>query len=361
MELPLQFMALPVDVVRTTLFLFLSALACGAQEPIEEDAAYLNVSHAHDAAVRKGGDHSLLDFERAARAFLEAYPESRRCSTIHLWLGDLLGEVRPWEAHREYMLARDVRGRRRATRLSFRNEVPPSLDVRHWIGRPVEPDRITGEVQMLVFFTLSHPQTRKVLPHLEELQARHGTQGLRVAGIAVTTADVVDDIGSRLRKLRLPFSVAIDRPRAGGGRSSSLTRYHGGHLPWTVVIDRHGRIAWMGGLKSTSNALARLRMKLIRLLAAPGYPELARRLRSGDAAALESLAAIRTKETANVLAEALRAGVPAALRERVLEILADLLPEEYLDGETDAALRRWERERAGHRFSFAANRLVRRR
>jgi len=359
-ELPLQFMALPVDVVRTTLFLLLSALACGAQEPTEEDAAYLNVSRARDAAVRKGGEDSLLEFERSARAFVQAYPESRRCSTIHLWLGDLLGEGRPREAHREYLLARDVRGRRRASQLSFRHEVPPPLEASHWIGRPVEPDRITGEVKLLIFLTLSHPQTRKVLPHLERLEARYGSRGLRMAGIAVTTDDGLDGIQGRLRELQLPFPVAIDRPQTGE-RSSSLVRYQGGFLPWAVVIDRYGRIAWLGGLKPTANALARLEMKLVRLVAAPTYVELARRLRSGDRIALESLAAIRTKETANVLAEALKAGIPDAIRKRVLEILAGLLPEQYMEGETDAALRRWEREREGHRFSFAANRLVRRR
>ncbi|MHC4340594.1 MAG: thioredoxin domain-containing protein [Planctomycetota bacterium] len=359
-ELPLQFMALPVDAVRTTLFLLLSALTCGAQEPPEEDAAYLNVSRARDAAARKGGEDSLLEFERSARAFLQAHPESRRCSSIHLWLGDLLGEMRPREAHREYLLARDVRGRRRATQLSFRHEVPPPLDASHWIGQPVEPDRITGEVKVLIFLTLSHPQTRKLLPHLERLQARYGNEGLRMAGIAVTTDDGLAGIQGRLRELKLPFPVAIDRPQSGK-RSSSLVRYHGGFLPWAVVIDRYGRIAWLGGLKPAANALTRLEMKLIRLVAAPTYAGLAKRVRSGDRVALESLATIRTKETANVLAEALKAGLPDAIRKRVLEVLADLLPEEYLDGETDAALRRWEREREGHRFSFAANRLVRRR
>jgi hypothetical protein len=346
-----------VPAIRVTICLLLLPLLCFAQAARDEEAAYRKVGRAREDARRIRSARTLARFEAQARHFLDAFPESSRQGTVHLWLGREFEKSRPREAYREYLRSRDVRGRRLATDLAFRHEAPPPLEVSRWIGDPVAPDVPTGEVKVLVFFSLAHPETRKALPRLERIHREFGPHGLRLAGIATALGDSPVGLADRLEGLQLPFPVAVDRPRPGE-RSVSLTRYRGGHLPRVAIIDRHGRITRLERLSLQANSLALLEKELAVLLEEPGYQALANQVRTGSRAALERLGTIRTKKSASVLAALARAEVPAGIRERSLALLRGLLPEGYLDPDPVSALRRWDREKGSFRYSFAADRIV---
>ena len=307
-------------------FLLLVPIALG--HPEEE--AYTKLLAARDLS-RIGNGQTARRFESLARVFLKEHPGSARCRQVRLWLADL----------------------------TFRHEAPPPLEVDRWVGTSLDPARVTGSVKVLVFFSDTHPQTRKILPRILALRTR---RGFELGGVAA----VVDDhqnqrpavLANRLAKRKLPFPIAIDRQRAQGP-SVSLQRYRCDSVPWIVVIDRYARIAWAGGISSRS--LGHIERKLDALFAQPTYDQLHDRVLAGDLSALKALAGIRTVTTASYLANVVSRPKRVRLHDATLAVLKQLMPAGYLDGDLADALERWRRKKRGVRFSFPANRLVRRR
>lgn len=320
----------PHGVIRLLVsFLLLVPLALG-QSPSSEEEAYTKLVAERDLS-RTGNERAARRFESLAQVFLAEHPGSARCRRVRLWQADL----------------------------TFRHEAPPALEVERWIGTSLDPARVTGSVKVLVFFSDTHPQTRKILPRIAALRTR---RGFELAGVAA----VIDDhenqrpavLAKRLGNRKLPFPVAIDKQRAQGP-SVSLQRYHCDSVPWIVVIDRYARIAWAGGLSARS--LGRIEGKLDELFAQPTYGQLHERVLAGNLSALKTLAGIRTVTTASYLVNVVNRPRRVRLHEATLAVLQELMPTGYLDGNLADALERWRRKKRGVRFSFPANRLVRKR
>ncbi len=353
MEPPLLSSTPHVSSMRETLLLLILLQApLVAQSPAEEEA-YVKVREARDAARQLASPASLARFEQEADRFLGAFPGAANCGVVELWRGDLLREERPREALLAYGRSGTPEGRQRAADLAFRHEAPPPLLVDSWIGEAVDLGKPTDDVTLLVFFSVTHPQTARLLPHLVHLQGRWQGRGLRMAGVAAVVDDAKNQspalIRERLQQRPRPFPVAIDRQR-GGLPSDSLRLYRGGLVPWAVVIDRYGRIVWLDGLELQPNALARFERRIDEALAEPTLEQLREQALSGGPGALERLARIRTVGAARALA-AVAAAEGCARREDAAQAVRALLP----DG-SDLASVRWE----GLRYDFAADRVVRR-
>lgn len=337
-------------------FLVFLPVAFGQPAPAEEEA-YSKLVQARDLS-RNGNGQAGRRFELLVRAFLRHHPDSPRCGAVRFWLADRLASTHPREAHALYLLSREPRARERAAALALRHGEAPALAVERWIGAPLDPSRVTGKVKLLVFFSDTHPQTRKLLPRVLALGARRAVE---FAGIAA----VVDDhrsqqpavLAQRIAARKLPFPVAIDRQRAGR-RSVSLERYRGASVPWIVLIDRYARIAWAGGVSVRS--VSRFEGKLDELLGQPTYGQLRDRILAGDLRALKALADIRTVASASYLVSIVDRPHPVRLHDATLAVLSKLMPPGYLEGNLADALGRWPRFKRGVRFSFPANRLIRR-
>jgi hypothetical protein len=276
---------------------------------------------------------------------------------VQLWWGDAISAKEPREAYRAYLAAGTPEARERAGDIAFRFEAPPAMRVDRWVGTPVDPREVTGEVTVLAFFSMTHPQTNQLLPILDDLHAALGPQGLRMVGVAAVVDNhrkqLPDLLEERLKKCARPFPVAIDFP-IPGAPSETLRHYRGRFLPWMVAFDRYGRVAWMDGIHPQKNSFANAETRIRELLAAPPLAELAEGVRKGDAAALDALTAIRTKEAA----AALLAGLEASpLADRGLEALRGLLPEGF-PATLPEVRTRFERDRDRLRYDFATDRLV---
>jgi len=333
------------------LLLMLCAAPLLAQSPAEEEA-YVKVREARDAARQLASPASLARFEQEVDRFLGAFPGVPNCGVVELWRGDLLREERPREALLAYGRSGLPEGRQRAADLAFRHEAPPPLLVDSWMGEAIDVGKPSDDVTLLVFFSVTHPQTARLLPHLLHLHARWQGKGLRMAGVAAVVDDAKNQspalIRERLQQRKRPFAVAIDRQR-GGLPSDSLRLYRGGLVPWAVVIDRYGRIVWLDGLELQPNALARFERRIDEALAEPTLAQLREQALSGGPGALERLLALRTPGAARVLAD-LAATAGFARRGEAAQALPTLLPE----GE-DPASARWETLR----YDFATDRLMR--
>lgn len=346
------------------LLLLLGATAA-LGDPSGEDAAYRKVVACRDDARRFRTPGALGTFELAARGFLERYPKGGRASDVSLWLGDFLKAGRPREAYGFYRKSRLPEAGRRAAAVAFRHEAPPPLEAERWLEKEAFVlDSVDGTVKAVVFFSAAHFQTQLLLPELDELHRRFGPKGLRLAGMASVLDEhkrqTPERIERKLEQWRLPFPVGIDKQRPHGARSVSLEIYGGRKVPWLVLVDRYGRIAWQEDMTLKGNGYARLIGTLESLLKQPGYEELVAQLRSGRVDALEALKSIRTRATVDALVRSLEGQQSDSLRELTVVVLRGLLPEGYFgrDEEVHAGLARWPSVREKYRYSFEADRLV---
>jgi peroxiredoxin len=101
-----------------------------------------------------------------------------------------------------------------------------------------------GKVVLLNFWATWCPPCRKEIPGFIELQERYGPRGFQVVGVAIDDADKVQDFADTMG-INYPNLIgdleAIDIAKSYGDRLGSL--------PYSVVIDRSGRIVhshWQG-------------------------------------------------------------------------------------------------------------------
>jgi len=96
-----------------------------------------------------------------------------------------------------------------------------------------------GKVLVINFWATWCPPCRKEMPAFTELQDQFGAQGLQFVGVAIDDADKVtefmDTYGVNFPML-LGDLAAIEVGKAYGNRF--------GALPYTVIVDRQGKIAF---------------------------------------------------------------------------------------------------------------------
>jgi len=309
----------PRPLMRTLLLLCLAAAAVAAQES-SEPAAYSKVCRAREAALRLQTEADRRRFEEEARSYLAANPEGERAARVRRWLDQ------------------SAPGK------------PPALEVEGWVKGPA--GEAAGQVRLLVFFSVTHPQTAWLLPRVVRLRERLAPKGVAVTGIAAVVDDYANQtpalLEERLRKLDLPFPVAIDRQRKGAP-SATFQASGGLSLPWVLVVDRSGRVVWRG----EGGDLACVERAARDALARPDLAALVAAARRGDAPVAD-IAALRTRPAADALFELL--GDPVAGKEAAA-ILDREGPPGFDLADPTAAAARWRRD--GHLYEWTARGLRR--
>jgi len=150
-----------------------------------------------------------------------------------------------------------------AYRLSSRVESPPAAEPAMSVvgtqrpefsladvdGAPRSVSEWDGKVLALNFWATWCPPCRKEIPEFVELQHRYGERGLQFVGIALQRPD---DVRAFMQEHNMNYPVL-----AGEMEVIRLAERYGnrvGALPYTVIIDRKGRIAYVkpGPLSGTA-------------------------------------------------------------------------------------------------------------
>ena len=105
-------------------------------------------------------------------------------------------------------------------------------------GADVTLDRWRGQVVVVNFWATWCPPCREEIPGLIDVQRKQGPNGAQIVGIAIDSADKTREFAT---------NVGINYPTVIGGMETiDLVRALGnksGGLPFTVVLDRAGKVA----------------------------------------------------------------------------------------------------------------------
>ncbi|HKW80341.1 MAG TPA: TlpA disulfide reductase family protein [Casimicrobiaceae bacterium] len=106
-------------------------------------------------------------------------------------------------------------------------------------GRPQPVAQWQGKVVAVNFWATWCAPCREEMPEFVRAQAEYGSKGLQIVGIAIDNADKVRQFS---QQLNLNYPALI-----GGYSAMDLSRDLGNSLlalPFTVVLDRQGKVAY---------------------------------------------------------------------------------------------------------------------
>lgn len=117
----------------------------------------------------------------------------------------------------------------------------PAFTLTDLTGTPRAISEFDGKVLLLNFWATWCVPCRKEIPMLIEAQADLGDAGLQIIGIAI---DRPKPTAVFAKRYNINYPVLVDRTKAARiqDRFTTLTGAPAALLPYSVVIDRHGRI-----------------------------------------------------------------------------------------------------------------------
>jgi cytochrome c biogenesis protein CcmG/thiol:disulfide interchange protein DsbE len=113
-------------------------------------------------------------------------------------------------------------------------------------GGKVSTDESRGKVVVVKFFAKYCEPCKKTLPAAEAL---HRSSGEDVVFIGIAEDEYVSDVETLIQTYSLSFPVVHDQANALAGR------FRVSELPRTFVIDRAGKIRWIGGESQSEDDL----------------------------------------------------------------------------------------------------------
>lgn len=136
-----------------------------------------------------------------------------------------------------------------ATATDLGDPAPP-LEIKEWIkGGPIDLKDGRGKnVYVVEFWATWCPPCLTSIPHLTELQKKYEKDGLVIIGIDASQRDSLTKAQQFVEKMgdRMGYVVAYE----GGDESKTEAAYMGafkrGTIPTAFVIDKEGRIVWVG-------------------------------------------------------------------------------------------------------------------
>ncbi|MCI0694826.1 tetratricopeptide repeat protein [candidate division KSB1 bacterium] len=124
-------------------------------------------------------------------------------------------------------------------------QMAPALAVQEWIlGKPATLDNLKGKVVLLDIFQIICPGCHRAHPEIARMQKRYANRGFEVLGLAVAfeyeSVQTPRHIRDYVTRKEYPYPVAIDK-----GLTETFRRYRSRGTPFTVLIDRKGRIRYL--------------------------------------------------------------------------------------------------------------------
>ncbi len=137
-------------------------------------------------------------------------------------------------------------------------EYRPDFALPDLSGRLRRIDEWDGSVLVVNFWATWCAPCRKEIPEFVALQKKHGGQGLQFVGVAL---DEPEQVKPFARSFNINYPILV-----GGLDALAIGRDYGnrmGGLPYTVVVDRDGRVVYDKAGRVTTEDLTANAVKLL--------------------------------------------------------------------------------------------------
>lgn len=114
----------------------------------------------------------------------------------------------------------------------------PSYSATTLDGDPVALDGLRGEAVLLNVWATWCAPCRIEIPELQALHEEHHGRGLRVVGVTVDSRTAMTDVRAFIDEFGMTYDIWWDPDH------SALNLFRASGVPFSVLIDRDGRIAW---------------------------------------------------------------------------------------------------------------------
>lgn len=111
----------------------------------------------------------------------------------------------------------------------------PVLALKNLSGRTVRLSAYKGKVVLLNFWATWCPPCRAEMPALVKWQRQYRTSGLQVIGVTYPPTEA-SEVRQFIRSIRVNYPIVL------GSKETKALFDAGDTLPYTVVIDREGRV-----------------------------------------------------------------------------------------------------------------------
>jgi len=139
-------------------------------------------------------------------------------------------------------------------------DLAPALQVESWIkGDPITGFE-KGRVYVVEFWATWCGPCIKAFPHLSELQTKYKDKGVSIVGVNIWERGANDETFTKVKDFvakqgdKMAYTVAYD------GTAKAMTKNYmeaagRGGIPSAFIVDKQGKIAWMGHPASMDSAL----------------------------------------------------------------------------------------------------------
>ena len=124
-------------------------------------------------------------------------------------------------------------------------QTAPKLAGQEWVrGEPTSLDDLKGKVVLLDIFQIICPGCHRAHPEIVRMRKRYAERGFEVLGLAVAfeleSIQTPAHIRAYVKREKYPYPVAIDQ-----ALMDTFRRYRSRGTPFSVLIDRRGRIRYL--------------------------------------------------------------------------------------------------------------------
>jgi thiol-disulfide isomerase/thioredoxin len=141
----------------------------------------------------------------------------------------------------------------------------PKLRVSSWVQGPAVAEFEREHVYVVDLWATWCLPCRKTIPFLTEVQLRHAAEKVRVIGVSVRE-DLQTEVAPFVKKMgeKMSYAVALDHllegaaPDQGSMWLAWMKASGEAMLPTTFIVDRAGKIAWIGDTLSLERPLQQI-------------------------------------------------------------------------------------------------------
>ena len=115
-------------------------------------------------------------------------------------------------------------------------QAAPEIAAGKWLNsKPLTLAGLRGKVVVVEFWATWCGPCRQSIPHLKEINAKYAPKGLTLVSLTSEHPDAVEPF---VKEMAMDYPIGIDSPTSQS--------YGVQGIPYAVVVDKAGKIAWEG-------------------------------------------------------------------------------------------------------------------